>query len=652
MATAYTLTIDGVAYTSRMILSEVHIRSLVGGVGYASFILENNDGGLVAIEDFSCKQKVVIYTINTVEHFRGYLFTVNHYSGDQTVLRYFGNRTVTELTCLDYGYDLTKKRLDLSEATINAKDAMTLAVANAEVTYAAAGGPAVGPLEFRKDLDIEIVKEICERADYDAYVPSIGGVKALEFFAIGTVASGITVANTDIVQVNMLEASLEDLANKVYVYGKPVQILPANEDQWTDGATEDDAGPYSTSAPAPEVYEQLWSFAVDPSATQYANCWFLTFDYDVTGTDFLSATVKATFTVTGGDGETLITGGANAGEINYAVAGAALMECWPQVPSDSGFAANATVTVKIYGKVDLGGGGTGDEIATITNISLGYTRSEGGWDGTLNQLTLCDNPRVFGGFCMKYTATTIQAINAAFISFPAIAFPAKYSEYNYRSLKFVLYVSCDKAIDYLEVRVITTANAANYFYRRFPVTLDAWRDYSVSLGVNQNWTVATASADWDDVRGLRLYLRSTDANATWTVYTDHLRFDEKPYDYDTTDAGSVADYLRCDSVEYLNESTLAEITAKGTSILAKLHDPFKSLDLVVDGTLGVVGGVMKWLPGNTLTVTCTVFDLAAVVYRMLEITLICNPKTDVVPGHDFIAKVHCVPYDKPVMSNR
>jgi len=654
MTTTLVSVVGATTLTTRLLGCTIEPRALSSGHTTFVMFVENTGGTYNGV--FDADDDVTI-TVNGVNVLKGYLDApAQIYSGRFGVP--VGGQVyphILRLSGRDCSQDLSNLRLTYSYPAATLSDDLlddALSRAGAEITYTSGSAyDAVGGLEPRDEYLLTVFQEVLERADLDGYV-DMSTPPALILFPIASApSSGIVISDSHILKdVKLSEADGLDLRNTFTLYGAATVMRPTDED-YTETDTEDDANVYTEDALA---YDTVWTFVANPAADEYANCWFINFDYDLAGTDIDSAWVKVTYEVTG-SAKTDVPGS----EVNYVVGSSAAILLWADVSADANWGEDVTVTIRIEGFIVPGVGAMGDEFMSVTNISLGYSYSEAGWTNENRgggfvgdaEATLAVKSDVYirGSYSMFSSVAAGQSITLADIQLGAPV-DCKYQEHNYRRLKFSSYVDCDKDINCMAIILIseyTGTVPTGYFYKLLPMTNQSWQQIDVPLGVNQNWS-EQGSPDWTNIIGINIQGLAYSAIAVWSKgYIDWLHFAEKPEEYSTTDAGSIAAYKTRQYVEYYPNSTLAEITAQALNLKAKLKDPLEVLDILVQGDVGFVGGVWKWLPANKFQIDSTPLSInsgASDNYRFTGLELICFPRTNVEgTGHDFVARIKAVP---------
>ena len=128
------------------------------------------------------------------------------------------------------------------------------------------------------------------------------------------------------------------------------------------------------------------------------------------------------------------------------------------------------------------------------------------------------------------------------------------------------------------------------------------------------------------------------------LYIDDIRLPEEMVSI-TEDAASIASYRkRCVPIRKPYYKTQLELDDCALAVKAILKDPFKYLKLHAIGTAGIIGGVDKWLPANSLTVNIPRLSINSETWRFVNIHHIVEPRKDLDGhGHDFITEAELVP---------
>ncbi len=646
--TSFTVTVDGTDYSSRMIYANISPKSLSVGQTSALLFLDNSDGALNAAGAIiDMKKHVAVVSVDGVEFFRGYVQSYRHLYGD-VVKDQFGQTVVTRLFCIDFSADFSNRLI--SESYPSATTATTLLaslVNGTEITYGGADASTFGGLECRREPRISVVRELCNRTDHEAYVTSIGGGAggfALQFFAIDTVASGITLASSDILYAELGCDSM-NVRNNFDVYGDKTLSLPSDLD-WADVQKDTVAGDAHLHNLG---YTQIGiDHLMSPGASNYANPLHLTFDCKyVFDEDGAGAGTQAWYKVEYklGAGAWVDTSTVDISFNNGDYPNVQTVYLSPSVWNTHPPELGEDVTVRVLMKVETDNFGS----AHIKDFNLYWHDSEAYHVGTTGDLK-ASTTNVRGTYSLFFADTAVAS--ASFQTFFSPAINVRLNEHGYGKLHFYIYAICGTGpISSFQVNLYSDYAGGKYFYKQMPCAQNNWVAVDLDLGVNNSWTEVNAP-DWTAIVAIEYVVNSQTAVDNISFYIDDLRFTEGPQHYGPPtagafDAGSIADYGQRDYEEEIGVTTLADITARATDLLAKLHDPLVTLHLVVDGALGVVGGADKWLPGNTLSVTCASLGIAApTVYRMLSIELECFPKSSVELGHEFVAILDCVDHDR------
>jgi len=174
------------------------------------------------------------------------------------------------------------------------------------------------------------------------------------------------------------------------------------------------------------------------------------------------------------------------------------------------------------------------------------------------------------------------------------------------------------------------------------LTNDKWH-WITNIDGNFNWRIENLGF-WSVAEGV------DDAHFQDDLYIDDLRIPEEMVSI-TEDAASIASYRkRCIPIRKPYFKTQIELDDYALGIKAILKDPLKYLKLQAIGTAGIVGGVNKWKPANSLTVNIPRLAINSETWRMINIHHIVEPYKDLDgQGHDFIAEVELVPESNKVI---
>lgn len=175
-----------------------------------------------------------------------------------------------------------------------------------------------------------------------------------------------------------------------------------------------------------------------------------------------------------------------------------------------------------------------------------------------------------------------------------------------------------------------------------PLTADRWR-WINNVDGNFNWHV-------EDIDFTLGGLGTGAGDFPQDLWIDDMRLPEEMVSI-TSDAASIASYRkRCIPIRKPYYKTQLELDDAALAYKAILKDPFKYLKLQALGTAGIVGGVDKWLPVNSLTVNIPRLAINSETWRMVNIHHIVEPLKDLDgQGHDFITEVELVPESNKII---
>ena len=656
--TTLTATGNGVAL-SNILGATIMPRSLADGHTTWVLWLRNDDKAYIANTNVSdTPQRVIVITINSVEAIRGYPDGLVHIYGGLNPKRppqaAGACKLLARLSGRDYSQDLANRVYTSSfpaatEADNIIRSALAITVPD-EITIASDWTtPQVGPYDPRDESRLAIAREMCERANYDAYVNSS---KALQFFAIGASSSGIVLSATDVLEATYVEFDRTGLRNSFDIYGDEIGILPTDEDSWTNPALDaqyTDPSYNSTNVTPPDWYV-ICTYTIAAAALLYGQPFRLQFEYQISDAAH-TADYKVEYKI-GSEAEVLIDQQLAWNNIGWLAPAGSGYDIGDEVGADLDPAAdyNKDVIVKVSMRVS-----NAVAYARIRNWKLYYQRQAAYWkidagvlsasgDGLLGGSAYL--PRVKGSYALYHYNAGVLSSTLECI-FDATPLDCKYKEHNYNAIDLIEYTNYSAGEeDYIEVRVKTGADPDNnYFWKRMGLNADAWDEFSLTLGVNQNWT-EQGSPDWTLVKRVSFTYKIKSGTANFTEYMDKFRFTGKPVHDSDSDATSITAYRQRDYVEKLPSATESETDKRAASLKEKNKDPIAPLQVIVPGTEVIVGGAWKCLPGLTLQLDCADLNIssgAADNYRIIDATVECWPYVDLHSGRDFIAILNLIP---------
>lgn len=612
----------------------VHPRSLVMGHGTWKVVFENGGG---VYNGVFAAQNIVSIGYDGKTYMQGYVDYPQHFAPFNRInreLHLFGRDYSQDLSnlLLMESYESAAKADDIIDDALNQK--------GSEITYTSLStAPMIGGINPREQDLLSLFREICERANYDAYVD---GSKALQFFPIGTVSSGIVIGDVDILEGWRNEGDAIDLRNTFRLRGERSLTLPSDMDEWTESATPLTQG-YVTETGTTYVTKHQYSLSA--TALKYGQPFRVQFQYKCQDA---TMSYRIQYQIGGNTPVTVktVTGIAPAAWANESYA---LLH---EVTSNGNYAVNTVINVFIQIKVDYQPG-----TAELQNGVLYHQTTGSYWkdDALAQSLDIETAAYVKGSYSVKHYEAGVAGTEI-WLQWDVLPIELRFSEYEYNKLKFVAYpIYSSGDFDKLEIRLVD--GTGDYYVKEiYGLNLNKWNRVEEDLGVLASWA-PTGTPDWNDIRSMKLTFYGS-VSCNMTIYLDGFHFAGKRVSYSTQDNDSRKTYLPREYSEIIDDAPLADITARADSLKEKLKDPAGTVYIVVDGTKGIVGGVMKWLQGNTLKLDSTDLSVSSGGvdnYRMADIETQCWPKdTGFIQrwGRHIVTMLTLIPKTTPMLGER